>query len=134
MLEVFRSSAGEGRVKVQAIILNVSASTLIWVLGGDRPHIGAVAVAQARPSLTGKGISCNISLISLLGHKEEELAIELTRIAFSKLKKDLAIAVGLHVDNATQEDIEVLKLNSKKALEGGLYELAKKLSGEKKRT
>ncbi len=134
MLEVFRSSAGEGRVKVQAVILDVEASTLIWVLGGDKPHIGAVAVAQARPSLTGKGISCNISLISLLGHKEEELAVELAKIAFSKLKKDLAVAVGLHVDNATKEDIEALKLNSKKALESGLYELVERLSGGKRPT
>lgn len=134
MLEVFRSFAGKGRTKVQAIILDVKASTVIWVLGGERPHVGAVAVAQTRPSLTGKGISCNISLVSLLGHKEEELAFEFAKMAFSRLKKDLVVIVGMHVDKATEEEIKALKLNGKKALEEGLYELVKQLSGGKRPT
>lgn len=124
-----RSSAGEGRTKVQAIILEAEASAVIWIAGGERPHVGAVAVAQARPSLTGKGISCNVSMISLLGHKEEDLALDLSRLAFNKLKKDLVLAIGMHVDNATEEEIEMLKRNGREALERGLDKLLEKRSG-----
>lgn len=51
MAKFIKSVAGRGRHRVEALALEVKDSTLIWFLGGERPHIGAVAVAQSRSSL-----------------------------------------------------------------------------------
>jgi hypothetical protein len=47
----------------------VGADLVVTIGGGSRPHVGAVAVAQPRPSLKGDGtVSATASVIALLGH------------------------------------------------------------------
>ena len=123
--KVVTEGVGEGRLRVEAVALDVEPSTLIWILGGERPHIGAVAVAQKRPSLRDpRRLSCNVSVISLLGHKEEELVFEIAKRCFERLKKDVAIAIGVHVEKATDEEIDILVRNCRSVLSKLLDRLA----------
>jgi hypothetical protein len=52
-----------------------SGDDVVVVLGGgERPHIGALAVAIPRPSLADpEQTSSTSSVITLLGHKDDEL-------------------------------------------------------------
>ena len=70
---------------------------LVTCVGGDKPHIGAVAVAHTRPSLQNPDeLSASANIICLSGHREDELA----RAAALKLCKALGCTVtvvaGMH--------------------------------------
>jgi hypothetical protein len=87
--------------------------------GGDQPHIGAVAVAQPRPShLGGKRVSATTSVITLLGHKEDELARTVANRIASGLDATVSVACGIHLDQAGSADLEeVLELAEELAAE-----------------
>jgi hypothetical protein len=77
--------------------------------GGDRAHVGAVAISQPRPSLADPAVtSATTSVIAVLGHKEDMLA----RLVAAKLASALGVVVtvscGIHVDAATAADIEAI--------------------------
>jgi len=47
---------------------------LVSLRGGDKAHIGSVAMAVPRPSLTGVGRSATVSTLNRTGHKDDFLA------------------------------------------------------------
>lgn len=89
--------------------LPMGTDLAIAVSGGDRPHIGAVAVAQPRPSLSDPSrISATASVIALLGHKEDLLARSLaTRIA-AATDRVIALSCGIHYDNLSADEIAAI--------------------------
>jgi gallate decarboxylase subunit D len=75
--------------------------------GGDREHIGAVAVSQPRQSLRAGGArSATTSVIALLGHKEDELARRVAGRLASSLGVTVCVACGIHVDDISPEEIQ----------------------------
>jgi hypothetical protein len=62
------------------LVLTMSAISMgedlcVALYGGDRPHIGAVAISQPRPSLADPAVaSATTSVVAVLGHKEDMLA------------------------------------------------------------
>lgn len=90
---------------------------LIVVLdGGTHPHVGAVAVAVPRPSLTDSAkTSSSVSVLTMLGHKEDELA----RLAADHLchttGRLTVFTAGLHLDQASGADISLLIQNAETA-------------------
>ncbi len=80
--------------------------TSVALQSGEAGHIGAVAVSQARPSLSDDGsCSATTSVIALLGHKEDELA----RAVASRLARALggvvSVACGVHLDAIRPEEL-----------------------------
>ena len=43
--------SAEESYKLEAEAVRIGADILVYVWGGDRPHLGSVAAAQPRPSL-----------------------------------------------------------------------------------
>lgn len=80
--------------------------------GGTRSHVGAAALAEVRRSFSGDGsISSSASVLSRLEHKDD-LAARSAALYLSKyLQKTVVATVGLHVDQATAEDITILQSN-----------------------
>jgi hypothetical protein len=81
-----------------------------WVLllqGGEKPHIGAVALAVPYKE------TASASLISAPRHKDGDLAKPLSEKVAKELKTKVTLVVGIHVDDATQKDINQLINNSK---------------------
>ena len=81
----------------------------VVITGGDRPHLGAVALAQARPSLSDPAkTSASTSVLTLLGHKEDALAHR----AATRLARDLAanvvVCCGIHVDAITADELKFI--------------------------
>ena len=108
-----------GRIALTLTCVALGRDLSVTLGGGDRPHIGAVAVAQPRPSHRGGGrISATTSVIALLGHKEDDLARALADRLASALDATVSVACGVHLDQAGPEDLrEVLELARELATE-----------------
>jgi len=103
---------GEGKYQVFLHTLFCGTDVSICIFGGEVPHIGAVAVAVPRKSLTGDGSdSASVSVICITGHKEDELARSIALRLSSKWLCNVTVSAGIHIDNAKQEDIDILSRN-----------------------
>lgn len=71
-------------------------------------HIGSAAMAVARPSLTGSGVSATTSVLNCLGHKDDTVACRLAA-AVAAAKNCTAVCIcGIHIDALTPEGIEAI--------------------------
>ena len=78
----------------------------VSIYGGDRSHIGAVAVAQARPSLEDPARqSASTSVITITGHKEDMLARSAAAKIAAATGGIVSVSCGIHMDNADKEQI-----------------------------
>lgn len=111
---------GIDKYKVTLIAIESGEDTVVIIYGGEMPHIGAVAISIARPSLEKPNkISSSTSVFTLIGHKEDQIAKEIAESITKTTKKNTVTIVGLHIQKANKEDIDCLVLNTK--------ELVKKL-------
>lgn len=99
----------EGRVKIEIQVFNVGNDLCVIISGGDKPHVGAVAVAQVRPSLqVTDQVSASTSVITLLGHKEDELVRKVAQILASNVGKNVVVCCGIHIDCITAAEIKTV--------------------------
>jgi hypothetical protein len=79
---------------------------LLAIYGGSA-HIGAVAMAQPRPSLADPArLSATASVFCYVGHKEDELAKRAAERLAAALNAKIVVAAGLHWDNLRPAEIE----------------------------
>lgn len=96
------------------LVLTMSAISMgedlcVALYGGDRPHIGAVAISQPRPSLADPAVaSATTSVVAVLGHKEDMLARQVSARLAAALNAVVSVTCGIHVDAATASDIAVI--------------------------
>jgi hypothetical protein len=110
----------EFSIKTEGDAYNLSASVrligedvLVAIWGGEIPHIGAVAVAQPRPSLRDPDVtSSSASVICRVGHKEDELAKAAAEILAAALETHVVVTAGIHWDNLAPEAIQRIVRNS----------------------
>ena len=110
----------EFTIKTEEDAYNLSASVrligedvLVAIWGGEKPHIGAVAVAQPRPSLKDPEVtSSSASVFCMVGHKEDELAKAAAEILAATLQTQVVVTAGIHWDNLTPEGIQHVVRNS----------------------
>lgn len=110
-------SAGTGRHRVWGSALFSVGSVSVNLLGGDAPHVGAVAVAIPRASHARPAQwSATTSVLALVGHKDDELA----RTMASDLARGLAITAvvtaGVHLRRAQASDIAAVVRNARAAV------------------
>lgn len=102
-----------GRVNLRLTADWLGSDLHVTLTGGDRPHIGAVALAQPRPSLCdAENISASCSVLTLCGHKEDELARHLALALAATLNTVVCVTCGIHLDAITPDEIrEVSRLS-----------------------
>jgi len=83
--------------------------------GGEEPHIGGLVMAVPRPSLTGEGMSCDVWINPVPGHKDTEVAVPLAKALCLHFNAVVTISAGIHVDAATVEDIRLISDNCRAA-------------------
>lgn len=112
-----RVSVGEGKYRVEGIGIIVEGKGLvILILGGESPHIGAVALAIPRPSLKDpRKLSATVSVLTLSGHKDDEIARPISENVAKNLNQVTVTVAGVHIDEASDQDISKLVTNSMKA-------------------
>lgn len=109
----FVLKTSEGAYDLEASVERIGADLLVSIRGGERPHIGAVAVAQPRPSLKDPQItSATASVFCLLGHKEDEMAKTASEILAAALNTTVVVTAGIHWDHLTPAGIQTVIRNS----------------------
>ena len=95
-----------GRVALRLTAIVIGKDLAVALDGGDRPHIGAVAVSQPRPSLEDPAqVSASTSVITLAGHKEDLLARSLAAHMAAQLDSVVTVACGIHLDRITGAEL-----------------------------
>ena len=111
----FTLTTTEGQYDITAHVSHVGRDLLVAVWGGERPHIGAVSVAQPRPSLRDPAVtSATASTICLVGHKEDDLAKGIALALASACKTCVVVTAGIHWDDLPEEGIRAVVQNSRK--------------------
>ena len=97
------------RITLEAIDVPMGDDHCVIVTGGDRPHVGAVALAQARPSLRDpSAVSATTSVLTLLGHKEDILAHRAAQRLASALNRNVVVCCGIHVDAISAAEMDFI--------------------------
>ena len=79
---------------------------VVELTGGDRPHIGAVALAQLRPSLKNPNeVSATTSVLTCLGHQEDDLARGMASRIAKQAKMNTVVICGIHLDEISEDEI-----------------------------
>jgi hypothetical protein len=121
----FTVQTEEEAYNLSASVRLIGEDVLVAIWGGEKPHIGAVAVAQPRPSLKDPEVtSSSASVICLVGHKEDQLAKAAAEILAAVLKTQVVVTAGIHWDNLAPEAIQHVVRNSEVLVEMILTRLA----------
>ncbi len=110
---VFTVSAGRGRFRLTALVAAAGNDLVVSIIGGDLPHVGAVAAACCTPSAgNGKSPVVSASVITLPGHREDEVV----RTAALKLAKrfgvNVAVSAGMHWNVISGQGIAAVLKNA----------------------
>ena len=109
----FTINTNEGEYDISASVRQIGQDLLVAIWGGEKPHIGAVAMAQPRPSLKDPEVtSSTASVFAYVGHKEEELAKAAAEILSATLETNVVVSAGIHWDNLSPEGIQRVIENS----------------------
>lgn len=99
---------------LEAFVKEIGRDLLVAIWGGERPHIGAVAIAQPRPSLEDeRQISATASVFCYLGHKDDVVAKEAAERISSALNINTTVTAGIHWDNINDAGIKAVIENSR---------------------
>nr|WP_312578365.1 hypothetical protein [Sedimentibacter sp.] len=99
----------KGRIKINVKAVLIGEDLCVMISGGESPHIGCVTMSVPRPSLSDPNIvSSTTSVLNLIGHKDDEAAKYVSHELSSKLNKNVVVTCGIHLDNITREEINVV--------------------------
>ena len=125
MMEIIE---GKNKYKVKLVAIRSGKELTVIISGGEKPHIGAIAISIPRPSLKDSNkVSASTSVFTLTGHKEDELSKQIAENITKVTKKATVTIVGLHIDKATAQDIECLIQNTQKVVDKLFTKLVKKV-------
>ncbi|SHE24770.1 hypothetical protein [Actinomyces glycerinitolerans] len=102
--------AGDGDLKVTLHVTHTDGQGLACFLyGGTLPHVGGQALASPGPKLHGEQLSrVDLWVATVPGHKDAEAAAAVARRLCLGTGEPVSVAAGIHVDDATPEQIQAL--------------------------
>ena len=102
----FTVTTASGSYDVTAGVQWMGTDLLVGIWGGEKPHIGAVSIAESRPSLADPDrTSATASVFCFVGHKEDELAKAVAEKLARTLQTHVVVAAGIHWDDISPEGI-----------------------------
>jgi len=102
----FTVSVRKDKFKVVAAVHEIGPDILVAVWGGNRPHIGAIGMAQPRQSLRDEEQrAATSSVFTLLGHKEDLVVKPLSEEITRRFGRNSVVVAGIHWDNLTEDEI-----------------------------
>ncbi|OEF96491.1 hypothetical protein [Desulfuribacillus alkaliarsenatis] len=109
---------GEYPFSIEITYQRIGFDLLVTIAGGTKHHIGAVAIAEYHPSMSDSTKpSASTSVVVITPHKEGEIVYEVANQLAREFRTNVIITGGIHVDNASSEDIQLLVDNMYKAIE-----------------
>jgi hypothetical protein len=114
-MKPYAFEVSKGRFKIEAFVQKVGRDILVSMWGGTLPHIGAVGMATPRPSLRDpKKMSATSSAFTYVGHKEDVVVKRVSELLASRLKTKVVVSAGIHWDDLTPREIDIIaKLTQK---------------------
>lgn len=114
----FRVATDQGEYDVEAHVQSIGEDLLVAISGGQKPHIGAVAVAEPRPSLKDPKVrSATASVFCYVGHKEDDLAKRAAEKLAASFNTRVVVTAGIHWDHLTEEGIGKVMQNSRRLVD-----------------
>ena len=95
-------TSGDGKYKVWFEEKKIGDDILYVLGGGERTHIGGIVVCE--PDKTPR-------VIRLEGHYDDIVLKPIAEMACKKYKTKVVALGGVHIDNASKEDIDKLVEN-----------------------
>ncbi|MGA8942782.1 MAG: hypothetical protein WB502_08730 [Thermoactinomyces sp.] len=107
------------RIELRALACGTDYS--VTICGGTRYHVGAIALGCFEP-----GVEATVRVTGVPGHRDEEVAKWAAGYLATELKCNVSVSAGIHIDNASREEINVLVTNCRKACKALVKEVAEK--------
>lgn len=108
---------GVGKQRVECTAILAGGDMLVQIVGGDKPHIGAVSMAVPRPSLKDPNDnSSTASVLTAVGHKDDEVARSASLYLAKVMSCVVVVVAGIHVCDADENDIKQILMNSDKVI------------------
>ncbi len=106
---IFRTQ--EGSFDLTASVTKVGKDAVVIIFGGDRPHVGAVALADPRQSLRDpETTSATASVLCLTGHKEDAIVKSASERLAAAVDRPVVVTAGMHWDGLRDSDLgQVMK-------------------------
>jgi hypothetical protein len=121
----FRIKTEEAAYRLEASVQEIGNDLLIAIWGGDKPHIGAVAVAQPRLSLKDSSVvSATASVFCYVGHKDDVIAKESAEKLSAALNRNVTVTVGIHWDDLQEVGIKTVVENSQQLVNTIIAEIS----------
>jgi len=105
---------GEGTTAV-TLELKCVGKDYFALLTAGTAHIGATALAVPCPP-NAEGITASVSVLTVPGHRDDIPARNLALLMCKALKRPVTLTVGMHIDQADQNDIITLLNNAEAAV------------------
>jgi hypothetical protein len=96
----YRASRGRGRTRVN-LWADYMGSDLVVCIYNENAHLGAVAVAE----YDFKEERACSSVITRLGHRDDEVAKRQAHIIARQTRRPVCVIAGIHVDDITPDEI-----------------------------
>lgn len=110
-------SAGKEKYKITLVAVATMDGLIVSLVGGEKPHIGAVAISIPRPSLKNSSkFSVTTSIFTIPAHKDDELAKPVAERLAKEFTQTVVVIAGVHIDRASDDDIRKLVYNSEQAV------------------
>ncbi len=83
----------------------------VAIFGGETPHIGAVELAIANIEGYNRKYSPTLNVLTVLDHKDDEIARFAAKDLAIYFNTQVVVTAGVHIDNATNEDLIKIMAN-----------------------
>lgn len=127
-METFLINVGQDNHRIQFSTTITPNGISILLTGGTSSHVGGMVLSVPRLSLTGQGRSADTWIIPVAGHKDVIVGEQAAIFISQKTGQTVAVTAGIHIENATSEDLEILKKN---CFEGAKLVVEKYLNKQK---
>ncbi len=119
MLRTFSKRTGKGRFRIEVRATLTDGGLIVQILGGERPHVGAVVLSLPRPSASEPGKLRAVStVVPLYGHRDDEIARPAAEHLATALGQTVVVVAGVHIEAAAPQEIACLIENANRAVEG----------------
>lgn len=133
-MRTISKSYGSGKFRIRLDAFSTAGHGLTVVItGGESGHLGGAALANPGIAVHGKILShCDLWTLTVPGHKDAELAQKVAKTICTSTEEPTLVSAGIHVENASKEEIKLLCDNCMKAVDSFLNEYCGEKTGAKK--
>jgi hypothetical protein len=105
---------GKGRYGVILEHYQIGRDRLIIIKGGEEEHIGSATLIERGDYL---------HTISKRGHRDDIVSERMAKIIYDNIEEDILVICGIHIDDATKDEIDILVNNAQECVDIFLKEI-----------